>query len=121
MQVFFSVFDQMRERLGPILVQLPERVSFNAGVAETFYSLLATTYRQYDFSLEVTAPHIYLRFHGPGYLYASSYATVSLRAYARKCKRWLEEGHDLWIFFNNDVHGYALQNAEKLKELFSLL
>jgi uncharacterized protein YecE (DUF72 family) len=153
MQVYFSVFDMIQDRLGPVLVQLPERLSFDAGVAKDFYSLLATTYKQYDFSLEVrhtswfsrqslslmeeygiglviahsgkrfpykeavTAPHIYLRFHGPGNLYASNYAIVSLRAHARKCKRWLEESHNLWIFFNNDVHGYALENARKLKEL----
>lgn len=152
-RIYFTAFDQVQERLGPILVQLPERLSFDAGVAEAFYNVLATTYKQYDFSMEVrdeswfsrqslslmeaygvglvvahsgkrfpykeavTAPHIYLRFHGPADLYASNYATVSLRAYARKCKRWLGEGHSLWIFFNNDVHGYAVENARKLKEL----
>jgi uncharacterized protein YecE (DUF72 family) len=155
MQVYFNVFDAMEERLGPILVQLPGHLTFDEGVAKAFYQLLATTYKQYDFSLEVrhtswfsrqslslmqeygiglviahsgkhfpykeavTAPHIYLRFHGPGDLYASKYTTVSLRAYARKCNRWLSEGHNLWIFFNNDVHGYALENARKLKELIT--
>lgn len=155
MEVFFRVFDPIQQRLGPILVQLPAHVTFDTGVAREFYSLLADTYQQYDFSLEVrdkswfsreslslmeeygvglviahsgkrfpykeavTAPHIYLRFHGPGNLYASNYATVSLRAYARKCQRWLKEGHNLWIFFNNDVFGYALENARKLKELLS--
>ena len=153
LQVYFSVFDQVQERLGPVLVQLPANLSFDAGVATAFYRLLATTYKQYDFSMEVrdkswfsrqslslmeeygvglvmahsgklfpykeaiTAPHIYLRFHGPGDLYASRYATVSLRAYARRCKQWLKEGRQVWAFFNNDIHGYALENARKLKEL----
>jgi uncharacterized protein YecE (DUF72 family) len=155
MRLFFSVFDQVQDRLGPILIQLPAQATFKAEVAEGFYNLLATTYKQYDFSMEVrdkswfsreslslmetygvglaiahsgkrfpykeavTAPHIYLRFHGPGDLYASNYATVSLRAYARKCEKWLKEGHNLWIFFNNDIHGYALENARKLKAMLS--
>jgi len=53
MQVYFSVFDLIKKRLGPVLVQLPERLAFDAGVAKEFYSLLANTYKHYDFSFEV--------------------------------------------------------------------
>jgi uncharacterized protein YecE (DUF72 family) len=150
LQLFFGVFDPVAERLGPVLIQLPAHVGFDAGVAETFYSRLADTYRHHDFSIEVrdkswfsrkslslmeqyniglviahsgklfpykeavTAKHIYLRFHGPGKLYASKYAALTLRAYARRCVRWMREGHNVWIFFNNDFFGYALENARTI-------
>ncbi|KAA2245084.1 DUF72 domain-containing protein [Chitinophaga agrisoli] len=155
MQRFFGVFDTIEESLGPILVQLPANATFNPSVTAEFYRLLATTYKQYDFSMEVrdkswyskeslalmekygiglviahsgkrfpykeavTANHVYLRFHGPRELYASGYATVSLRAYARKCAQWLKEKHKLWIFFNNDVAGHALEDSRKLKTMIT--
>jgi uncharacterized protein YecE (DUF72 family) len=68
----------------------------------------------------ITAKHIYLRFHGPDGSYASSYPDTVLRAYARKCAAWLAQGHDLWVFFNNDLHGYAIQNAIRLRELIEM-
>lgn len=68
-----------------------------------------------------TARHIYLRFHGPDGSYASNYSENELTAYARKCSAWLRQGHDLWVFFNNDIHGYAIQNALRLHELVQLL
>ncbi|UYQ92875.1 DUF72 domain-containing protein [Chitinophaga horti] len=63
----------------------------------------------------VTASHVYLRFHGPGKLYASQYHPNTLRAYARKCRRWMDEGRTIWAFFNNDINGYALEDAQTLK------
>jgi uncharacterized protein YecE (DUF72 family) len=65
----------------------------------------------------ITARHIYLRFHGPDGSYASDYPDTALTAYARKCSAWLDQGHDLWIFFNNDINGYAIQNALRLRTL----
>jgi len=35
---------------------------------------------------------VYLRFHGPGALYASDYPDEQLAEYATKVARWLEEG-----------------------------
>jgi uncharacterized protein YecE (DUF72 family) len=67
----------------------------------------------------VTARHIYLRFHGPDGSYASNYTDAALKTYARKCSAWLAQGHHLWIFFNNDIHGYAVHNAIRLRELLT--
>ena len=69
----------------------------------------------------VTARHIYLRFHGPDGSYASRYSDAALKSYARKCSDWLDQGHHLWVFFNNDVHGYAIQNALRLRDLVPAL
>jgi len=65
----------------------------------------------------VTADFVYLRFHGPGKLYASNYPDEMLEASAGKITRWLKEGLEVWAFFNNDVGGYAVRNAQRLHEL----
>lgn len=62
----------------------------------------------------VTARHIYVRFHGPDGSYAQSYTDKALKEYARKILAWQDEGRTVWCFFNNDIHGYAIENAEKL-------
>lgn len=61
----------------------------------------------------VTADFVYLRFHGPGRLYASSYSQAELKAWAEKISRYLESG-DVYAYFNNDYDGFALANARDL-------
>ncbi len=68
----------------------------------------------------ITAKDIYLRFHGPDGSYATSYEPDILELYADKCTAWEEKGHRIWIFFNNDIHGYALKNAATLKQFLKL-
>ncbi len=65
----------------------------------------------------ITARHIYLRFHGPDGYYATSYSKEALKAYARMCLSWKEDGYAVWVFFNNDLHGFAIENARTLKEM----
>lgn len=65
----------------------------------------------------VTANHIYLRFHGPDGRYGTSYDEPALRACAKKCLSWKEKGHAVWVFFNNDLNGYAVENAHSLQNL----
>ena len=65
----------------------------------------------------VTAKNIYIRFHGPKELYASSYEDATLEYFARKMKEWVKEGHEVWAFFNNDIHGYAVEDAKRLKKM----
>lgn len=60
---------------------------------------------------------MYLRLHGPERLYASEYNESSLRRYAEKILNWLRTDHEVWVFFNNDLNGYAVKNAMKLNEL----
>lgn len=63
----------------------------------------------------VTSKQVYLRFHGPGNLYASEYTSRMLRSYAVKCRKWMQEGRTVWCFFNNDIHGYAFHDVKKLR------
>ena len=144
---FFSIFEPMRKKMGPVLIQLPKTVGFDRSIAEHFFKLLKRKYSSYRFAIEVrheswmtkssyslmtkygvsfvishsgdhfpyeevvTAKNIYFRFHGPGTLYNTKYHYATLKKYSRLFKRWLDEGHDLWIFFNNDWFGYGIKDA----------
>jgi uncharacterized protein YecE (DUF72 family) len=155
MERFFSVFEPMKKKMGPVLVQLPAMLRFTYHVAEEFYRLLKFSYGQYGFVMEVrhpswlqeesltlmtafdigfvssqsngvfpyaetvTAKNIYVRFHGPEALYASSYSDEMLQGFARKFKQWAAEGHEVWAYFNNDIHGYAPADAQRLKQMVS--
>jgi uncharacterized protein YecE (DUF72 family) len=150
---FFTVFEPMKNKMGPVLIQLPPFLKFNYDKAEHFYSLLKGKYKYYEFVMEVrhdtwlqeesltlmtkydigfvisqsgtnfpysemvTAKNIYVRFHGPKELYASSYSDEMLKDFAKKFHHWTKEGHIIWVYFNNDIHGYALEDAKRLIEL----
>jgi uncharacterized protein YecE (DUF72 family) len=66
---------------------------------------------------QVTANFAYIRMHGPEKLFASSYSTDQLTdwaAYIRNISPGLER---VYVYFNNDFHGYALKNAQELKRI----
>ncbi|MDB5198027.1 MAG: hypothetical protein JWP88_2398 [Flaviaesturariibacter sp.] len=71
----------------------------------------------FPYSEMITAPNIYIRFHGPKELYASRYSDEMLEAYAVKIRNWMSAGHAVWAYFNNDIHGYAFDDARRLKAL----
>ncbi len=64
----------------------------------------------------ITGGFAYFRFHGPRQLYSSSYTKDELAKWAQLIRPELQKG-DVYCFFNNDFHGYALTNAEMLKFL----
>lgn len=68
-------------------------------------------------SEEITTNFTYLRFHGRGSLYSSDYSDQELEEWAKKIKRWQKQNLDVFAYFNNDVGGYAIKNAQTLKEL----
>ncbi|TFV88736.1 DUF72 domain-containing protein [Blastococcus sp. CT_GayMR16] len=69
--------------------------------------------------LRATAPFVYVRMHGPdtGHLYAGSYSDADLRWWADRVREWDGSGRDVLVYFNNDGHGHAVRNAERLREL----
>lgn len=67
----------------------------------------------------VTADFVYIRLHGPGEIFASEYGRERLKAWAEKIRNWQEKGKDVYVYFNNDINGYAPKDAEILKELTS--
>ncbi|RFM30650.1 DUF72 domain-containing protein [Deminuibacter soli] len=64
-----------------------------------------------------TAKHMYIRFHGPEGLYNSAYTGKQLQYFAAHIKEWRNSGHNVWAFFNNDISGYAIENARQLLTL----
>ncbi len=64
-----------------------------------------------------TADFVYLRFHGPGALFASRYSRSDLEPYASAINKWLAKGLDVYAYFNNDFHGFALENARMLQQM----
>ena len=67
----------------------------------------------------VTTDLVYVRLHGHQMTYASDYSEAKLRAWAAKLQRWLDEGRDVHVYFDNDAFGYAPRNALRLIALVS--
>jgi len=67
----------------------------------------------------VTADFVYLRFHGSQALYGSKYTDEELTRWAQKVQFWLNQSRAVYAYFNNDVSGYALENAQRLRELLT--
>ncbi len=62
----------------------------------------------------LTAPWVYLRFHGPG---PTPYGVSRLRSWAQRIHRWRAEGRTVYAYFNNDGGGHALRDARSLMRL----
>ncbi len=69
-------------------------------------------------AIEVTAPFTYIRMHGSDRPYGSKYSERELRLWASRIARdFAGAGLDVYVYFNNDAYGYAVDNALRLKEL----
>lgn len=62
----------------------------------------------------VTTDLVYARLHGHTRTYASAYGDDLLDQWAQKTNRWLAEGRDVHIYFDNDSEGAAPLDAMKL-------
>jgi len=67
--------------------------------------------------LPVTSDFVYIRRHGEGGNYATSYSKTALRKDAGRLKNYVKNGKDVFIYFNNDFHGYSPGNARELTEI----
>lgn len=65
----------------------------------------------------ITAPLVYLRFHGETDRYAGKYTTDHLARWADFARECLDKGHHVVAYFNNDYKGYAVENARQLRAL----
>ncbi|WP_432711598.1 DUF72 domain-containing protein [Pedobacter sp.] len=64
--------------------------------------------------IEQATDFVYLRFHGPGGNYRGSYDDNFLYEYASYIKEWLEDGKQVYTYFNNTM-GDAIKNLETLR------
>jgi uncharacterized protein YecE (DUF72 family) len=69
---------------------------------------------------KVTGNIVYLRFHGPALLYASSYSTEALQAWAGKIRDWLGQ-YEVYAYFNNDYGGRAIADTTSLRQYINLI
>jgi uncharacterized protein YecE (DUF72 family) len=72
-----------------------------------------------DHPWERTADWTYLRFHGPNALevkYLGEYTGRRLWRVADRLGPWLEEGCDVYGYFNNDWYGHAVTDALWLRQ-----
>jgi len=62
----------------------------------------------------ITADFTYLRLHGTDGRYGGSYDETSLKKYADMLLGFAHHQKALFVYFNNDTSGYAVQNARRL-------
>ncbi len=158
LEEFLTNAAALKEKLGPILVQLPpsfkyepERIACFMGETDKISSELklhirfaheprhpswftdgheeiyktvrispvfaeSSRFKNYEPNKMAETEIVYLRFHGPKEFAASAYGD-SIKPWARKIKQWASEGTAVYVYFNNDIHGYAVDDASLLKNL----
>lgn len=68
----------------------------------------------------LTADFVYLRLHGPGKeKFQGKYTEKQLSYWAEKINQWIEKELDVFVYFNNDMKGYAPENAKMLKQMLT--
>jgi uncharacterized protein YecE (DUF72 family) len=66
-----------------------------------------------------TTQDVYLRFHGPDaqHLYVGSYPDAELHWWAARIAGWRKAGLGVVAYFNNDIGGAAVRDAQRLRAL----
>jgi uncharacterized protein YecE (DUF72 family) len=67
--------------------------------------------------LQVTAPWSYIRMHGGET--TNAFSEQELAAWAARIDDFLARGIDVYAYFNNDAHGDAVDDAQRLKAMVS--
>lgn len=149
LQNFMSRAALLKDKLGPVLYQLPPGLHRDDAKLEAFLAELPQGYKHvfefrheswltaevYDLlrryhvgmcvfdmpkltcPLLATADFAYIRFHGKDSLYSSCYSDEELADWAEKIEKLAENLDEVYIYFNNDIQGFALKNAETISEL----
>ncbi|MDQ6884205.1 MAG: DUF72 domain-containing protein [Candidatus Dormibacteraeota bacterium] len=140
----------LREKLGPILFQFQANFKLDLPRLQAFLPMLPAGHRytlefrheswlipavfellrqhgialcipdhpKMPQSLEITCDFTYVRFHlgarGIGY------SKSALERWADRTRAWHATGLDVFLYFNNDMEGYAIKDAEALKKLLTV-
>jgi uncharacterized protein YecE (DUF72 family) len=64
-----------------------------------------------------TGPAAYVRFHGASGKYWGRYPDGRLQEWADWMAEQAKEGRRVWVFFNNDIHADAIQDALTLRAM----
>ena len=76
--------------------------------------VVADTAGRWPLIQQVTSDFMYLRLHGDKELYASGYTGEALDRWAGRCLEWAGTGLDVYVYFDNDIKGYAPHDARAL-------
>ncbi len=76
--------------------------------------VLADTAGRWPTLDRTTSDLTYLRLHGDAELYTSGYSAEALDRWAARCTAWAADGQDVFVYFDNDVKGFAPHDAEAL-------
>ena len=88
-------------------------VAATLGLLEKYgAALVASDWPEFSTPLVATSDFLYMRRHGPGALYASSYDDDALQADLALLDA--QSAASAYVFFNNDIHGYAPWNAMRM-------
>jgi uncharacterized protein YecE (DUF72 family) len=143
----------LKEKLGPILFQLPPFLKANFQVFEDFCQMVKKNspknlrfafefrneswckeeiyqiLKKFNFAwvvvdspswpkvFKVCSDFVYVRMHGSKILFGSKYTKKELKDLAKKIKKWKKQNLDVYVYFNNDVKCYAVENAKELLKL----
>ena len=59
----------------------------------------------------------YVRFHGTAGKYHGRYSDAALLEWTDWCLDQARRGRSVWCYFNNDIHGHAIEDARTLKSM----
>ncbi|HVM22450.1 MAG TPA: DUF72 domain-containing protein [Sphingomicrobium sp.] len=59
----------------------------------------------------------YVRFHGSGGRYSGRYSDEALLQWTDWTLDQARQGRSVWCYFNNDIHGHAIDDAQTLKSM----
>jgi uncharacterized protein YecE (DUF72 family) len=64
-------------------------------------------------------PVAYVRFHGGVGKYWGRYRDAALHSWAEWARDESRAGRSVWCYFNNDIHGHAIHDAQTLKSMLA--
>ncbi|HEY1464407.1 MAG TPA: DUF72 domain-containing protein [Terriglobales bacterium] len=74
-------------------------------------------WRALQWPVAFTTDFTYVRFHGPLGTYSDGYSNASLRKWARNVNQWRANLKNIFLYFNNDLQGHAIRDANTLRRL----
>ncbi|WP_083707020.1 DUF72 domain-containing protein [Intrasporangium flavum] len=100
----------------------PRHPSFDTDAARSLCArhdvalVVADTAGRFPVMRDATSDFRYVRLHGETELYSGGYSDASLDRWARQCRAWADEGHDVYVYCDNDIQGRAPYDAVALLE-----
>jgi uncharacterized protein YecE (DUF72 family) len=67
----------------------------------------------------ITADFVYIKLHGPETPYKGSYTAAVLSSWAGAITTWVDQGREVFCYFDNDEAGYAVRDALKLQSMLT--